>query len=176
MRSTRLRQRGILNVFAAGNAGTNNDTKPFDPASIDSAGIVSVAASDSLDSRASFSNYGATSVDIAAPGVSILSTGITGYVTKSGTSMATPHVAGVAALVSGLKPGLTPAGIRTLLMNSVDLRPAWSGVVASGGRLNAYLAALDSRKRCRPDSEPDVARERGDVHGTCDDDGDGIGK
>ena len=135
---------GIVNAFAAGNAGTNNDSTPFDPASIDSASIVSVAASDSLDNRASFSNYGATSVDLAAPGVSILSTGLTGYVTKSGTSMATPHVAGVAALVSGLKPGLTPAGIRTLLMNSVDLRPAWSSVVASGGRLNAYIAALDA--------------------------------
>ena len=135
---------GIVNAFAAGNTGTNNDTAPFDPASIASASIVSVAASDSGDNRASFSNYGATSVDIAAPGVSILSTGLTGYVTKSGTSMATPHVAGVAALVSGLKPGLTPAGVRTLLMNSVDLLPAWSSVVASGGRLNAYLAALDA--------------------------------
>ena len=58
--------------------------------------------------------------------------------------MATPHVAGVAALVSSLKPSLTPAGTRTLLMNSVDTLPAWSGIVASGGRLNAYLAALDA--------------------------------
>lgn len=135
---------GILNVFAAGNFGTNNDVTPFDPASIDSAGSVSVAASDSVDARASFSNYGAASVDIAAPGVSILSTGITGYVSKSGTSMATPHVAGVAALVSGLKPSLTPAGLRTLLMNTADPLPAWNGIVASGGRLNAYLGALDA--------------------------------
>ena len=135
---------GILNVFAAGNSSANNDTTPFDPASIDSPGTVSVAASDSLDSLASFSNYGATSVDIAAPGVSIVSTGITDYVTKSGTSMATPHVAGVAALVSGLKPTLTPAGIRTLIMNSADPLSNWSGIVASGGRLNAYLAALDA--------------------------------
>ena len=141
---------GILNVFAAGNYSTNNDTTPFDPASIDSPGTVSVAASDSLDSRASFSNYGATSVDIAAPGVSILSTGLTGYVGKSGTSMATPHVAGVAALVSGLKPNLTPAGTRTLLMGSVDALPAWSGIVASGGRLNAYLAALDAGSDIAP--------------------------
>ena len=65
---------GIVNVFAAGNASANNDTTPFDPASIDSPGTVSVAASDSLDNLASFSNYGATSVDIAAPGVSIVST------------------------------------------------------------------------------------------------------
>ena len=68
---------------------------------------------------------------------------MTDYLTKSGTSMATPHVAGVAALVSGLKPTLNPAGIRTLIMNSADPLSNWSGIVASGGRLNAYVAALD---------------------------------
>ena len=135
---------GILNVFAAGNAGTNNDSTPFDPASLNSSSIMSVAASDSADNRASFSNYGATSVDVAAPGVSILSTGLTGYVTKSGTSMATPHVAGAAALVSAIKPALTVSGTKTLLMSAVDQLSAWSDKVASGGRLNVYLAALDA--------------------------------
>ena len=135
---------GIVNVFAAGNSGTNNDTAPYDPASFTSAHIISVAASDSVDNRASFSNFGAISVDLAAPGVSILSTRGTGYSTSSGTSMATPHVAGAAALVAALKPQLTPVGIKAVLMNSVDAVAAWNGKVASGGRLNLFTAAIDT--------------------------------
>ena len=61
----------------------------------------------------------------------------------SGTSMATPHVAGAAALLSGLKPALTVAGIKSLLMSSVDQLATWNGIVASGGRLNVFIAALD---------------------------------
>ena len=141
---------GILNAFAAGNLGVNTDSKPFDPASFTSPSIVSVAASDSLDNRASFSNYGATSVDLAAPGVSILSTRTSAYATSSGTSMAAPHVAGAAALLSGLKPELTVAGIKSLLMSSVDQLVPWNGIVASGGRLNVYIAALDANGDIAP--------------------------
>ncbi len=136
---------GILHAFAAGNSGMNIDSTPFDPASFNSPSIVSVAASDSADGRASFSNYGATSVDLAAPGVSISSTLMSGgYGVKSGTSMATPHVAGAAALLSGQKPALTVAGVKSLLISSVDQVTAWNGLVASDGRLNVYLAALDA--------------------------------
>jgi subtilisin family serine protease len=130
---------GILNVFAAGNIGTDNDVTPFDPASFDSAGIMSVAASDSSDQRASWSNYGVTSVDLAAPGVSIVSTVGATYGPSSGTSMAAPHVAGAAALLSAFNSTLTATGIKTLLMNNVDKLSQWSGVVASGGRLNVFL-------------------------------------
>ncbi len=133
---------GILNVFAAGNDGANIDATPFDPASFTSPSIISVAASDSGDLRAGFSNYGATSVDIAAPGVSILSTGTTGYVMMSGTSMATPHVAGAAALLSSYNPVLTADGVKALLISSVDTFPQWSGLVGSGGRLNLFSALL----------------------------------
>ena len=130
---------GILNVFAAGNVGTDNDVSPFDPASIDSPGIISVAASDSSDQRAGFSNYGVTSVDLAAPGVGIFSTRGDSYSSSSGTSMAAPHVAGAVALLSAFNSTLTATGIKTLLMDNVDRLPQWSGVVASGGRLNVFL-------------------------------------
>jgi hypothetical protein len=132
---------GILNVAAAGNNGLNTDTQPFDPASFTSSSIVSVAASDQSDQRAGFSNFGATSVDLAAPGVSIISTTFGGtYGPMSGTSMASPHVAGVAALLASLDPTLTPDNLKVLLMQNADVLPQWGGVVASGGRLNAFKA------------------------------------
>ena len=133
---------GIINVFGAGNDGMNNDVVPFDPASYDVPSIIAVASSGPTDRRSSFSNYGATSVDIAAPGQDILSTYPFGnYEYLSGTSMATPHVAGAAALLAGLNPSLTPLEIKQLLMDNVDQQTRWNGVVVSGGRLNVFKAA-----------------------------------
>ena len=133
---------GIINIFGAGNDGTNNDVAPFDPASYPSPSIVAVASSDATDHRSYFSNYGATSVDLAAPGEDILSTYLgNGYESLSGTSMATPHVAGVAAVLAQMNPGLTVAEIKQMLIDNVDQLPAWNGRVVSGGRLNAFKAA-----------------------------------
>jgi|RhiMethySRZTD1v2_1073278.scaffolds.fasta_scaffold01501_3 serine protease len=129
---------GIVNVFAAGNDGVNIDVTPFDPASFTSSSIVSVAASDNGDGRASWSNYGATSVDLAAPGVDILSTYPGGFAWASGTSMATPHVAGVAALLLAHRPWLSVAEVKDSLLAGADRLNQWNGLVVSGGRLNAY--------------------------------------
>ncbi len=132
---------GVLQIFAAGNSAQNADATPFYPASYTSPTILSVAASDQNDNRASFSNFGATSVDIAAPGVGILSTVISGgYGTSSGTSMAAPHAAGSAALLSTYNPSLSPASLKATLMNTVDVLPQWNNIVKTGGRLNVGRA------------------------------------
>jgi subtilisin family serine protease len=132
---------GILNVFAAGNGGSNNDTTPFYPASYTSPSVIAVAASDSNDNKASFSQFGAISVDLAAPGVSILSTVPTGYSSSfSGTSMAAPHVTGAVALLSAYRPDLSVASLKASVLNNVDVLPAWNGLVKTGGRLNVFKA------------------------------------
>lgn len=131
---------GILNMCAAGNSARDNDALPFYPASYDSPSIIAVAASDQNDNRAGFSSWGATSVDLAAPGVSILSTFPGSYGFLSGTSMATPHVSGAAALLWAHAPHLTSAQVKATLMNSVDLVPQWSGLTVTGGRLNLARA------------------------------------
>ncbi len=137
---------GILFVAAAGNSGLNNDVNPQYPANYTPPNVISVAASDQNDRLASFSNYGATTVDIAAPGVSIYST-IPGnmYAMYSGTSMATPFVSGVAALAWSIDPNASVADIRNAILKGADPVPALSGKVATGGRLDAYntLRLLD---------------------------------
>lgn len=139
----------LLHICAAGNEGNDNDVSRYYPAdrpvgypgSHELPNVISVAASGKNDRLASFSNYGAQTVDLAAPGVSILSTVPGGgYETKSGTSMATPHVAGVAGLIATLYPEATPDQIKTRLLANVDVIPALAGKVLTGGRLNAARA------------------------------------
>ncbi len=137
---------GILFVAGAGNNNSDNEGTPFYPASYTTNGVLSVAATDQQDLRASFSNYGATSVDIGAPGVNIWSTVRTssngGYGLFSGTSMATPHVSGVAALIAGRYPSLTVAQMKMAILNSVDPLQSLQGKTVTGGRLNAHAALL----------------------------------
>jgi subtilisin family serine protease len=130
---------GILFVAAAGNSASNNDVTPQYPANAGTANVVSVAASDSNDQLASFSDYGASTVNLAAPGVNIYGTlpgGKYGYL--SGTSMATPEVTGVAALAWAADPNATVAQVRSALLQGVTRVPALAGKVSSGGCLNAY--------------------------------------
>ena len=134
-------------VCAAGNnAPYNIDINASYPASYTSANIISVAATDQNDQLASFSHYGPISVDLAAPGTYIWSTTNRDgtYAQMSGTSMATPHVSGVAALVKSANPSLNPLQIKNIIISTVDQKTSLSGKVASGGRLNAYKAVLSS--------------------------------
>ncbi len=135
------KKKGILFVAAAGNDANENDAKPSYPASYDLDNIISVAATDNQDKLASFSNYGRKSVHVAAPGVKILSTFKNGaYGVMSGTSMATPHVAGISALLLSANPSLSYAQVKDLLIRSSDKVRALSRKVASGGRVNVYNA------------------------------------
>jgi subtilisin family serine protease len=129
---------GILFVAAAGNNGTDNDKRPHYPSNYDLPNVISVAALDRADELTSFSNFGAKTVHIAAPGKDILSTWLNDeYREASGTSMATPQVSGVAALIVAANPNISVAKLRERLLKSVDKLDSLSGKVASGGRLNA---------------------------------------
>ncbi|MFM6310991.1 MAG: S8 family serine peptidase, partial [Dolichospermum sp.] len=130
-----------LFIAAAGNSTNNNDTNPFYPASYNLANIISVASTTRTDSLSSFSNYGLTSVDLGAPGSDIYST-IPGnsYGIKSGTSMATPHVTGAAALLWSQNPTWTAQQVKNTLMNTGDSIAALAGKTVSGKRLNVFNA------------------------------------
>ncbi len=133
--------KGAFIAVAAGNESANNDVTPSFPANYNLPCLVSVAATDSSDELADFSNFGASKVHLAAPGVQILST-VPGssYGFLSGTSMATPLVAGIGALVKSVKPELGGSDIKNILLQSVDNLPQLNGKLTTGGRVNAANA------------------------------------
>ena len=140
-RSAMAAHPNTLYVVAAGNAGRDNDTAPTYPCAYDLANIVCVGATDRTDARASFSNTGLWSVDLFAPGVQILSStrdGTHGWM--SGTSMASPHVAGTAALLFAQDPTLTAGQAKQALLGTVDVLTGLAGLAVTGGRLNAASA------------------------------------
>lgn len=139
-------------VAAAGNYSSNNDTSPTYPAAYTVPNIIAVAATTDLDTLASFSNYGANSVQIASPGVSVYSTWPgNGFATLSGTSMATPFVSGIVAIMSREKPTMNGYQLKQIALASVDLKANLNGYVKSSGRANA-LTSLISAKAATVDS------------------------
>jgi subtilisin family serine protease len=136
---------GVLFIAAAGNDGGNNDTKGSYPASFNTPNMIAVAATDANDGLAYFSNRGAKTVHVGAPGVDVYSTtpGNT-YQKMSGTSMACPHVAGVAALVWAAHPRETYAQIKARILNNGDTVASLAGKTATGKRVNV-LKAIEAK-------------------------------
>jgi subtilisin family serine protease len=135
------KDKGLLFVAAAGNDSQNSDSRPHYPAGYQVENVIAVAATTNQDSKASFSTYGKRTVHIAAPGHKIYST-IPGnrYDSFSGTSMATPHVVGAAALLWGTDPSMSFTEVKDRLLRSRDFVPGLTKFVASSGRLNVYNA------------------------------------
>jgi len=144
---------GILFVAAAGNDASDNDQVPTYPANYDLPNIISVAATDHNDELAYFSNYGRRSVDVGAPGVDIYSTcspslymcydpsnPTSRYAYASGTSMATPHVSGLVALIKAKYPTMKWYKIRNLILSTGDTKASLKGKTLTGKRINAKRA------------------------------------
>ncbi|MFM1769215.1 MAG: hypothetical protein RJA22_1744 [Verrucomicrobiota bacterium] len=137
-----VRQAGVVVVAAAGNNGTDNDVTPYYPAGFRLDNLLAVTATTRTDGWAGY-NYGATSVHLAAPGYEILSTGRSAdndYFLNYGTSMATPMVAGAAALLRGLYPSDSPQQLIARLLRATDPLPSLAGRCVTGGRLNLQRA------------------------------------
>ncbi|MFN8369231.1 MAG: S8 family serine peptidase [Bacteriovoracaceae bacterium] len=131
----------VLFVAAAGNDSSNSDAKPSYPASYDSSAIISVASTDDVGKLSSFSNFGLTQVDLAAPGGKILSTYLNdSYKRLSGTSMATPMVVGLAALMLSYRPDLTLIQLKNGLLNSVKYHENFKGKFSTEGEINGLKA------------------------------------
>ncbi|MBK8466301.1 MAG: S8 family serine peptidase [Chloracidobacterium sp.] len=132
---------GILFVAAAGNDGSSNDKRAHYPSNYDLPNVISVAALDRNDQLAGFSNFGVKSVHIAAPGKDILSTWLgDNYREASGTSMATPYVSGVAALIIANEPEISMEKLRDRILKTADKLDSLDGKVATGGRVCAANA------------------------------------
>ena len=138
----RAKNADILFIAAAGNGGSdgigdNNDSTPHYPSSYDNTNIIAVASITNTGAMSGFSNFGSTSVDIAAPGSAIQSTlPENTYGSYNGTSMATPHVTGAAALYKARNPTATAAQIKAAILSSATPTPSLNGKVVSNGRLN----------------------------------------
>jgi subtilisin family serine protease len=138
-------EKGAIFIAAAGNDNNNNDTRPSYPATYDVPNIISVAAIDNQGNRASFSSYGKKTVHVGAPGVNVYSSTGGAYASWSGTSMATPHVSGVAALVWSHEPALTNLELKQRILSTARPIAGLKGKVSTGGLISAFNALTNTQ-------------------------------
>ena len=178
-----------LFVVAAGNEGVDNDLRATYPCNSLQRNLICVGATDEGDARAVFSNVGRRSVDVFAPGTNILSAWLPGsaWRTQSGTSMATPHVAGVAALVLARNPSLSAIELKNAVLNGVQRLAGLAPLSVTGGRIDAVAAVTvappdtdrdgigDAWDVCAAAADADQPDADADGIGDACDDGDGDG-
>src|SRR3989344_1466818 len=161
----RFKNAGGVFVAAAGNSGTDNDGGTHNyPSDHTLDNIISVAATDQDDNLANFSNYGAISVDVGAPGVNILSTALAdGYTYGNGTSMAAAYVSGLTAYIWSVEPALTYSEVKDRILNRGDALPFLSGKTVTGKRVNAYsgvsTSTVTSTLPVEPEPQPEPEPE-----------------
>jgi subtilisin family serine protease len=134
------RARGAVVVAAAANYARNNDSVPTYPCDLPQANLICVASIDQLGALSSFSDYGAANVDVGAPGSNILSPLLSGYEFKNGTSLATPHVSGVAALIRAIEPSLSADEVVKVIEHAAVPLSSLAGKTSTGGRVDAAAA------------------------------------
>jgi hypothetical protein len=144
-------QNGIVFTKAAGNENNNNDIRQYGLSNCISPSLINVTGVDNNGNLPYPMSYGPNTVQVAAPGADILSTipyssSYSSYDLKTGSSMATPHVAGIAALILSIRPDLTPGQVRDAIMNSVKPLASLAGKIQAPGIVSAYGALLEAQK------------------------------
>lgn len=156
-----IRQSDMLFICAAGNSGTNNNSAPVYPANYELGNVISVTFLDASGNLSRKSNYGTSTVDLAAPGIHIYSTCVGSYVSLSGSSMAAPHVTGVAALLYSFGENLYPSNIKEILTETRKPVASLEGKLKHAGIPDAFAALLSASALKRDYTAPVLSFQPG---------------
>ena len=154
-----MKESDMLYVAAAGNSGINNNDTPIYPASLGLDNLISVTFINSAGQLTDLSNYGTSSIDLAAPGEDIFSTTVGSYASMSGSSMAAPQVTSVAAMLYAYSENLYPSNVRDILINNMKPLKNLEGFIKNPGIPSAYMAEIASESLLRDTTPPELSFE-----------------